>query len=104
MTGRERDSLCLEGSTDNPAVTDGGSPPALPGQENQPTDPDGDGLYEDINGDGELTVGDVQMLLTHRDTDVVRANAEFFNFSGTDPGMVTTADIEALYQLLQNDD
>lgn len=88
-------------------VTDGGeneAPPALPGEENPPKDIDGDGLYEDINGDGELTVGDVQLFFTHRNADVVRANAEFFNFSGEESGTVTNADVEALYQLLQSAD
>lgn len=34
----------------------------LPGFTNPPTDPDGDGLYEDLNADGELDSNDVQLF------------------------------------------
>jgi len=73
-------------------------PPAIVGGD-PPQDPDGDGLYEDIDGDGELTVGDVQLFFENRDSEVVQTNAEFFNFSGTDPDEVTVADVQALFQL-----
>lgn len=29
---------------------------------NQPTDPNGDGLYEDVNGDGESDIADAHAL------------------------------------------
>jgi PKD repeat protein len=82
--------------------SDGGGdgPPPVTG-ENPPTDSDGDGLYEDINGDGDLTISDVQVLFQHLNSSVVQNNAELFNFSGNDSTEVTLGDVQALFQLLQ---
>jgi hypothetical protein len=75
-------------------------PPALPGQEKPPQDHDGDGLYEDIDGDGTLTIDDVHVFFENRDADVVQNNAERFNFAGNGSADVTLDDVQALYQLL----
>lgn len=82
-------------------AAEGQGPPPVPGQENPPQDVTGDGLYEDIDGDGEFTIGDVQLFFQHRNADVVQANAEFFNFSGNDPDEVTIGDVQALFQRFQ---
>jgi len=37
---------------------------ALPGQTNPPTDPNGDGLYEDLNGNGHKDFNDVYQFFT----------------------------------------
>jgi hypothetical protein len=79
----------------------GGTPDAVVGDQ-QPTDPDGDGFYEDITGDGEFTIGDVQALLENRDADAVQDNAVLFNFSGTGSDEVTLDDVRALYDELQS--
>lgn len=48
----------------NPSQVDVG--PGLVGDfENPPTDPDGDGRCEDVNGDGEVNVGDAQALFAN---------------------------------------
>ncbi|PSQ62958.1 MAG: PKD domain-containing protein [Halobacteriales archaeon SW_8_66_22] len=85
-----------EGSEgDGPGPVVGGDPP---------TDPDGDGLYEDIDGDGEFTIGDVQLFFQYRDSDAIQDNAEFFNFSRGEPAEVTIADVQELFQELSNTD
>ncbi|WP_254807819.1 GLUG motif-containing protein [Natronosalvus amylolyticus] len=68
--------------------------------EKPPNDLNGDGLFEDINGDGRATVVDVQAMHQHLDDEVFTAHSEKFNFSGGDPDDVTQADVEALYALV----
>ncbi|PSP20636.1 hypothetical protein BRC61_07000 [Halobacteriales archaeon QH_10_65_19] len=77
-------------------------PPALPGEENPPQDLDSDGLYEDVNGDGEFTIADVQLFFQHRNADVVQDNPESFNFDGEEPADVSISDVQALFQLFQD--
>ncbi|WP_147438115.1 S8 family serine peptidase [Halorubrum sp. Atlit-28R] len=63
-----------------------------------PRDPDGDGAYEDINGDGEVDVFDVQALYENLDTASVQEYPQSFNFAeDSDPTEVTVFDIQALY-------
>ena len=87
--------LSGESGGDGPPPIAGGTPP---------TDPDGDELYEDIDGDGELTIGDVQLFFQNRNSAVVQDNAEFFNFSGNNAAKVTIADVQALFQEFRNAD
>ena len=63
-----------------------------------PRDLAGDGLYRDVNGDGQLTIADVQVFFQHRGDDVIQDNAAFYNFDGTEPAEVTIADVQALFQ------
>lgn len=72
-------------------------PPALSEAFDPPRDHDGDGLYEDITGDGELTVADVQALFDNLDSPEVQAHASFFNFSGTGSDRATVFDVQALF-------
>lgn len=72
------------------------APPAVIG-DNRPRDLTGDGLFEDINGDGKADVTDVQVLYTNLETPVVQNNSEYYNFAGNDPSQVTVADLQALY-------
>lgn len=68
---------------------DGDRPYAVVGS--QPTDPDEDGLYEDINGDGQVNVVDADALRRHLETDAVGANWSAYDFTGdnrTDVGDV----------------
>jgi len=59
VTTAEDDS---DTATETVAVTEAGEgPPAAVGTA-PPRDLDGDGLYEDIDGDGNFTIGDVQAL------------------------------------------
>jgi PKD repeat protein len=47
-----------------------------------PTDPDGDGLYEDVNGDGRRGLGDVHALFAGRNSRAIREDPEAFDFTG----------------------
>jgi mannan endo-1,4-beta-mannosidase len=76
------------------------SPPPIVG-EDTPRDPDGDELYQDVDGDGQFTLEDVQVLFERRNAPVVEDNAAAFNFSGTDESSVTLADVRALFEMLQ---
>jgi hypothetical protein len=75
----------------------GPSLPALPGRDNPPEDSDGDGLHEDVRGDGSVTIMDVQTLFMNLDTPAVQDNSEVFNFQGATPGEVGILDVQALY-------
>ncbi|MFC5970386.1 malectin domain-containing carbohydrate-binding protein [Halomarina salina] len=64
-----------------------------------PTDPDGDGVYEDVNGDGSFTVSDVQAFFQNFEDGVVQANEDAFDVNGD--GSVTISDVQALFVALQ---
>jgi len=84
-------------------VVEGAGPPPIGGGE-PPQDLDADELYEDIDGNGELTIRDVQLFFQNRETEAIQNNATFFNFSGTDPNEVTIGDVQALFLQLVEDD
>lgn len=65
-----------------------------------PTDPDGDGFYEDVRGDGTLDVFDVQTLFHARDSPTVQNDAAAFNFQGSNASRVTVADVQQLFSEL----
>ena len=73
------------------------APPAIVG-DSVPRDLDGDGFYEDVDGDGEFTIGDVQVFFQNYQSDVIQNNAEFFNFSESEPSEVSIGDVQALFQ------
>ena len=75
-------------------ATDPGIPP-IGDFENAPTDPDGDGLYEDVNGDGEVNVGDAQAIFSNSDDQVVQNHLDAFDFNGD--GDVNVGDAQALF-------
>ncbi|POG55586.1 S8 family serine peptidase [Haloferax marisrubri] len=60
-----------------------------------PTDPDGDGRYEDVNGDGNVTLADAQALFANRNAEAVEGTPEAFDFSGN--GRVNVVDVQALF-------
>jgi hypothetical protein len=74
--------------------------PTVPGGEDTPGDADDDGVYEDVNGDGEVTVADVQALWDNRDDASITANAEFYDFNGD--GTFDIVDVQALFDLVVN--
>jgi len=63
-----------------------------------PTDPDGDGVYEDINGDGTFDIVDVQALFANVDDPTIQDNPESFDVN--DDGTVDVVDAQALYSEL----
>jgi hypothetical protein len=86
--------------TDSVSITiDDNQPPVLPGQENLPQDIDDDGVYEDLDGDGDLTLLDVRLyyqeLYLNSDSKYVQNNRESFDVDGD--GEITLADVQALF-------
>jgi len=65
--------------------------------EGPPADNDGDGLYEDVRGNGDLSILDVQELFKNLDNPDLQANSELFNFQGDSPDEVGILDVQALY-------
>jgi hypothetical protein len=63
-----------------------------------PTDPDGDGIYEDVNGDGSFDILDVQALFAHLDDSTVTDNPAQFDVNGEGP--IDVVDVQALYSEL----
>ena len=62
---------------------------------NPVTDADSDGEYEDINGDGDFNIVDVQALFANLDDDSIQNNAEKFDFNND--GAVDIVDVQALF-------
>lgn len=85
--------------TEDPNSNDEESLESLPavGGNDPPMDIDSDGLYEDIDGNGEADIFDVQTLYDNLDTSAVQDNAEVYNFSDGDPTEVTILDVQELY-------
>ena len=69
--------------------------PTIGSFENAPTDPDGDGVYEDINGNGEMNVVDVQAMFANRGDPGLKNNPQYFDFSGNSE--VDVVDVQALF-------
>jgi PKD repeat protein len=95
------DALGTEsGSSYQVGATDGASIeviplPSLGDYEGPPQDLDDDGVYEDVNGDGQLTVTDVQAIFVNRDSDAVTENGALFDFNGD--GSFTIVDVQYLF-------
>jgi len=60
-------------------------------------DTTGDGMLDDVRGDGELNIFDVQTLFSNIDTATVQNNSEQFNFQGANPDEVNIFDIQTLF-------
>ena len=69
---------------------------ALPGQANAPTDPDHDGLYEDIDGSGSAGFSDVVLFFRHLDWIAANEPVAAFDYSGD--GEVAFNDIVLLFK------
>jgi PKD repeat protein len=67
--------------------------PAVVG-DSPPTDSDGDGIYEDVDGNGQFTILDVVAFLEAHDTATVESNTAAFDVDGN--GQVTILDVVAL--------
>lgn len=74
--------------------------PDVTGNGNPATDTTGNSLLNDINGDGEFDIFDVQVLFNNLDSETVQANSEQFNFSGQNPDEVSIFDVQALFNSL----
>jgi hypothetical protein len=85
-------------------VTERTGPPALPGETALPQDLDDDDVYEDVTGDGTLTIGDVRLyfetLYQNRDSEYVQDNRGFFDLTGD--GTISLGDVQALFEAVSN--
>lgn len=68
---------------------------ALPGQTPPPTDPNGDGLYEDLNGDGEIEFPDLQLYFVQMDW--IASNEPLAAFDYSRNGDIDFPDLQALF-------
>ncbi|GAB3017274.1 glycoside hydrolase family 9 protein [Natronobiforma cellulositropha] len=68
------------------------------GDGNPAQDLTGDGLYEDVTGDGNLGFNDVVTFFEEHNGDVVQSNVEYFDFSGS--GSVGFNDVVSLFERL----
>jgi hypothetical protein len=91
--------VSTDGTTDR-ATKEFSLPPRICGPSG-PLDIDGDGLYEAVVGNNDVTILDVQALFKNLDSECVQNNPGAFNFSGTDPDGVSILDVQAHYNLLQ---
>ena len=86
--------------TDNESRTRSKQRPVYVGLEpvvgdSYPTDPNGDGLYRDVDGNGRFDIFDVQVFFANFRTDPVQNNTEAFDFDETDD--IDIADVQALF-------
>jgi alkaline phosphatase D len=69
-------------------------PPPVTGSQ-RPTDPDGDRLFEDVNGNGRLDYADIETLFDNFEADSVRLNKTAYDFN--ENGELDYDDIVTLY-------
>lgn len=72
------------------------APSALGNQFDEPADLTGDGLFEDVTGDGDVTLTDALVLFNNR-LDIDEEYARCYNFDGDDPDGVTLSDVLVLF-------
>ena len=70
-------------------------PPTVTGG-SAPTDPDGDGYYEDLNGNGRLDYEDIEILFSNFDADSVTLNDSAYDFN--ENGQLDFDDVVSLYE------
>ena len=70
------------------------------GDGNVASDTTGDGLLNDIDGDGEFAIFDVQALFNYFEDDIVTNSPELFNFDGATPPKMSIFDVQALFNQL----
>ncbi len=86
----------MRGSIEVKTGGDDNLPPVV--GDSPPTDPDGDGTYEDVNGDGDANYDDVVDLFDNIEEDAVQDNPSAYDFN--DNGRVDFADIVKFFRSL----
>lgn len=82
-------------SVSNATVEVTAGPGDITGNGQAANDLDNDGVYEDINGDNSVNIGDVQALFNNLNSDAVQNNPNLFNINGE--GGVNIGDVQALF-------
>lgn len=98
FTDEAGQALAVSAQTVETQVVDNFLPP-LPGARGPAKDLDGDGLYEDVDGDGQLTFADPILLAFELENPIVQAHKSFFDFN--QDGKVDFADVIALAALVE---
>jgi len=80
--------------------TEGEGPEPIEAGMARPTDPDGDGTYEDVDGDGAVTMADFELLARHLNSAKVTEEIESYDWNGN--GRVDYDDLVRLHQQLQS--
>ena len=75
--------------------------PDVNGDGNPARDTNGDGLLDDVNGDGVYSIADVQTLFSFLNGPPVTENPGFFDFSGLGDDRVSIFDVQALFYQLR---
>lgn len=70
------------------------APPEPVVEGSEPTDIDQDGTYEDVNGDGEFNIVDVNAVFQNRNKEELRRSEAFYDYNGD--GVFNIVDISAL--------
>ena len=73
-------------------------PVVLPGMTNLPTDPDGDGLYEDLNGNGRADFSDIVLFFSQIEWITENEPVPLFDFNGN--GRIDFNDIVTQFEEL----
>ena len=89
--------VTADGLTDHATVSIDVTLPPVTEDFDTPTDPYEPGLYEDVTGDGNVTVADVQVLFDNLHRDNLQQHAWAYDFSRTNPERVTIFDVQALF-------
>jgi secreted PhoX family phosphatase len=89
----DEDGEAIDAETRSGVVVTG--PPTVVGDEG-PTDPDGDGRYEDLNGNGRMDYDDVKLLFENIDSDSVTLNKAAYDFN--ENGKLDYDDVVSLYE------
>jgi PKD repeat protein len=64
---------------------------------NAPTDTDGDGTFEDVNGDNKFDIVDVNAIFQNQEASSVAEYPEYFDYNND--GQFTIVDVNALLQM-----
>lgn len=70
-------------------------PPALTGFTNPPQNIDDDSQFEDVNGNGDQDIGDVQALYVNRETEMVQSHVYAFDYNVN--GEIDIGDVQTLF-------
>ncbi|KTG18518.1 dockerin type I domain-containing protein, partial [Haloferax profundi] len=89
----------IVGTETNTSITASDLRP-ISGFDDPPADLDGDGQFKDINGDGNVSISDVQAMFANRDSPVFEDNVGKFDYTGN--GQVNIVDVQQLFVEVSN--
>lgn len=93
--GEETTVVCTPGAIDIVGLS------PFPGCTYNPGDGDGDGLFEDVNGDGTLNADDVRVYFEHFESIFSQKNPRVFDYNGN--GRTDFDDVVTVYRAMETD-